>query len=201
MVQFLRARGVGVEREDVNPAKLKASQSDYRRDKVEAIREAIRSGSYRPAPILVAEDDRVLDGHHQWLALSEEGVEEIPVYRVSLPASRALMMLHWMPSTKVAAADAGDGEVSTPDKLSAAVLEGLTGVSRQWLGPVRPFFDRLAALAMSRTVTDEDFLAALEKARAELPELFEVLDTQALEEAFEEAIGSAMLAGSWEGAQ
>lgn len=91
------------------------------------------------------------------------------------------------------------GKLSTPDKLSAAVLEGLTGVSRQWLGPVRPFFDRLAALAMSNTVTDEDFLAALEKARGELPELFEVLDTQALEEAFEEAIGSAMLAGSTEG--
>jgi phage gp29-like protein len=100
---------------------------------------------------------------------------------------------------RLEAADAGDGELSTPDKLSAAVLEGLTGVSRQWLGPVRPFFDRLAALAMSRTVTDEDFMAALERARAELPELFEVLDTQALEEAFEEAIGSAMLAGSTEG--
>lgn len=198
MVQFLRARGAAVEREDVDPAKLRASQSDFRRDKVDAIREAIRAGSYRPAPILVAEDDRVLDGHHQWLANREERPgEALPIFRVSLPASRALMMLHRMPSTKVAAADAGDGEVSTPDRLSAAVLEGLTGVSRQWLGPVRPFFDRLAALAMSNTVTDEDFLAALEKARAELPELFEVLDTQALEEAFEEAVGSAMLAGSW----
>lgn len=107
---------------------------------------------------------------------------------------------HETDSKRLEAAD-GSGEMRTPDKLSAAVLEGLTGVSRQWLGPVRPFFDRLAALAMSRTVTDEDFLAALEKARAELPELFEVLDTQALEEAFQEAIGSAMLAGSAEGAE
>jgi hypothetical protein len=69
-------------------------------------------------------------------------------------------------------------------------------VSRDWLSPVRPFFERLAALAMAKQVTDEDFLAALEKARRELPELFDVLDKQALEDAFENAIGTAMLAGS-----
>ncbi len=99
------------------------------------------------------------------------------------------------PVEKVEAADAGIEPV-TVDRLSASVLEGLTGVSRDWLSPVRPFFERLAALAMAKQVTDEDFLAALEKARRELPELFDVLDKQALEEAFENAIGSAMLAGS-----
>lgn len=84
----------------------------------------------------------------------------------------------------------------TVDRLSSSVMEGLTGVSEEWLAPVRPFFERLAALAMARQVTDEDFLAALKKAQLELPELFDVLDKQALEEAFEDAIGSAMLAGS-----
>ena len=97
---------------------------------------------------------------------------------------------------KVEAADAGGGAPLTVDKLSASVLEGLTGVSREWLSPVRPFFERLAALAMAKQVTDGDFLAALEKARRELPELFDVLDKQALEEAFDNAVGSAMLAGS-----
>ena len=84
----------------------------------------------------------------------------------------------------------------TVDQLSESVLEGLTGVSREWLAPVRPFFDRLAALAMSKQVTDEDFLAALEKAQSQLPEIFDLMDTQALEEAFSNAIGSAALAGS-----
>ncbi len=97
---------------------------------------------------------------------------------------------------KVEAADAGGVAPLTVDKLSASVLEGLTGVSREWLSPVRPFFERLAALAMAKQVTDEDFLAALEKARRELPELFDVLDKQVLEEAFDNAVGSAMLAGS-----
>ena len=49
---------------------------------------------------------------------------------------------------------------------------------------------------MSRHVTDEDFLAALEKAQAQLPEIFDLLDTAALQQAFEEAVGSACLAGS-----
>jgi phage gp29-like protein len=99
----------------------------------------------------------------------------------------------------VAAADAG-GAVApvSVEQLSGAVLEGLTGVSAEWLRPVRPFFERLAALAMSKHVTDADFLAALEQAQAQLPELFDLLDAGALQTAFERAIGSAMLAGSFD---
>ncbi|HET6407435.1 MAG TPA: hypothetical protein VFG14_06105, partial [Chthoniobacteraceae bacterium] len=118
------------------------------------------------------------------------------VIRLDAPITRVLMLVHRMPSTTVAAADAVEEAPLTVDRLSTAVLEGLTGVSRDWLSPVRPFFERLAALAMAKQVTDEDFLAALEKARRELPELFDVLDKQALEDAFENAIGTAMLAGS-----
>lgn len=84
----------------------------------------------------------------------------------------------------------------TVDELSSSVLEGLTGVASEWLSPVRPFFERLAALAMSSKVTDEDFVAALEKAQKELPEIFDLMDTQAIEEAFTNAISSAALAGS-----
>lgn len=84
----------------------------------------------------------------------------------------------------------------TVDRLSSAVLEGLTGVKRKWLGPVRPFFDELAAKAMRDDVTDEEFIRTLEQARERLPELFGDLDTATLQEAFEEAIGSALLAGS-----
>ena len=84
----------------------------------------------------------------------------------------------------------------TVDKLADAVLENLTGVTREWLSPVRPVFERLAALAMSGNVNDKDFMIALEKAQREMPELFERLNSGALETAFEEAIGTAMLAGS-----
>lgn len=86
--------------------------------------------------------------------------------------------------------------ISTIDQLSANVLEDLTGVTKEWLSPVRPFFERLAALAMSKTVSDEDFAEALEKAQRELPELFDRFNTEVLQESLERAIGSAMIAGS-----
>lgn len=99
-------------------------------------------------------------------------------------------------AAKVAAADASKEKPLDVEDLAEAVLEGLTGTAAEWLGPVRPFFERLAALAMSKHVTDEDFNEALKKAQAELPELFDLLDSQALQDAFENAIGTAMIAGS-----
>lgn len=98
------------------------------------------------------------------------------------------------PMKQVDAADAS--KPLTVEQLSASVLEGLTGVSRDWLAPVRPVFERLAALAMSKHVTDADFLAALESAQRQMPELFDLLDTRSLEDAFMNAISSAALAGS-----
>lgn len=190
MVRFLLARGVESREETVDPDTLKPTQAEYSPDKV-ASAKAYTGGN---RAILISADNHVVDGHHQWLAALEAD-EPIRVIRLLAPITRVLMMVHRMPSTTVAAADAASGPL-TVDRLSGAVLEGLTGVSREWLSPVRPFFERLAALAMAKQVTDEDFLAALEKGRRELPELFDVLDKQALEEAFENAIGSAMLAGS-----
>jgi hypothetical protein len=191
MVRFLRARGVESREETVDPDTLKPTQAEYSPEKVAAAK--AYTGGNRAIP--VSEEGHVVDGHHQWLA-ALEAEEPIRIIRLLAPITRVLMLVHRMPSTTVAAADASNEQPLTVDRLSSAVLEGLTGVSREWLSPVRPFFERLAALAMAKQVTDEDFLAALEKGRRELPELFDVLDKQALEEAFENAIGSAMLAGS-----
>lgn len=100
---------------------------------------------------------------------------------------------------RLEASDKGGRRViRTIDQLSANVLEDLTGVTKEWLSPVRPFFERLAALAMSSQVSDEDFAEALEKAQRELPELFDRLNVEVLEESMERAIGTAMIAGSVE---
>lgn len=87
---------------------------------------------------------------------------------------------------------------TTIDKLSANVLEDLTGVTQEWVKPVKPFFDRLAALAMSKNVTDEDFTKALIEAQSQLPELFDSLNVEVLQDSLDAAIGTAMLAGSVE---
>lgn len=89
----------------------------------------------------------------------------------------------------------GSPPAKSPMDISAEVIEGLTGVSREWLKPVRPFFDRLAALAMSGKVSDEDFAAAIEKAAGELPELFDSLDVEALQTAMETAMREAAMHG------
>lgn len=116
---------------------------------------------------------------------------ELPTLPVKLP----------LPMVKAADAEpeATNKESLTVDQLSNAVLEGLTGVAADWLAPVRSKFERLAALAMAKTVTDEDFIAALETAQKEMPELFDLLDTETLQIAFEEAIATAALAGGSEG--
>ena len=98
-------------------------------------------------------------------------------------------------SVKVAASDQPKS-ITTIERLSANALENLTGVTKEWLAPVRPVFERLAALAMSKQVSDEDFIEALDKAQREMPELFDKIDSEALEKSFTEAIGTAMIAGS-----
>ena len=99
----------------------------------------------------------------------------------------------------IKSSQASESETDNPrpsDDLADAVLEGLTGVSREWLGGVRPFFDKLAALAESGDVSDDDFFDALTGAQTQLPELFDSLDTDSLANAFEEAISAGVFAGA-----
>lgn len=191
MVQFMRARGIDSKQEEIAASSLKPCQAEYSPAKVQMARDY--KGGNRS--ILISEDGYIIDGHHQWKAALDDG-QPVKATRLMAPATRVLMMVHRMPSTSVAAADATNDKTLTVDKLSDAVLEGLTNVAPQWLSPVRPMFERLAALAMSKHVTDDDFVAALEKAQREMPEIFGLLDTKALEDAFEAAISSAALAGS-----
>lgn len=86
----------------------------------------------------------------------------------------------------------------TIDQLSDNVLESLTGVTREWLSPVRPHFEKLAAMAMSKNVSDADFIDALEKSQREMPELFDKLNVEALQTSMKDAIGTAMIVGSVE---
>ena len=99
------------------------------------------------------------------------------------------------PPKAIQASDASHKIVS-PDEIASSVLEGLTGVQRQWLAGVKPFFSRLAALAMSEHVTDADFEDAMKKAMAQLPELFQHLDTKALADAMNDAIKASAAAGA-----
>ena len=85
------------------------------------------------------------------------------------------------------------------DKLTDNVLENLTGVEERWLGGVKPFFAQLVDMAQSEHVTDAEFVqtleAALEKGSTVFPELFGKLDSGALMEAMNDAMGPALING------
>ena len=190
-VSFLKKRGITSERAKVPAKSLLPTQKDFNRDKVDSSK-AFKGGS---RSILISSDNRVLDGHHQWLAAFENG-SDVNALRFDAPIARLLSLAHQLPSSKVSAMSATPADRSTLEELTANTLEGLTGVSSEWLSGVRPVFDRLAALAESGEVTDSDFDEALTAAQSQLPELFDVLDTDSLEEAFMNAIGTGVIAGS-----
>lgn len=86
--------------------------------------------------------------------------------------------------------------IALMDKLTNNIMEGLTGVSQQWLGPAKPIFRELLAKAMDESISDADLIKAMEKARAQMPELFDSLDKEALAKALEEAMGAAAFNGA-----
>jgi phage gp29-like protein len=82
------------------------------------------------------------------------------------------------------------------DTLVDNTLRGLTGLQPQWLGGVRPFFERLIAKAEDGSVTEEDFQAALTQASRQLPDQFDRFDTAALARALESANMTAITLGA-----
>jgi len=82
------------------------------------------------------------------------------------------------------------------DKLLNRVIEDISGVSAEWLAPVKPAFVQLVNKAMDSSVSDEDFVRAIAKAANTMPELFDKLDTKVLQEAMERNMGAAMVNGA-----
>lgn len=101
MVQFLRGRGITHSNEDVLPGDLSPTQAEYRPDKVESAKEW--DGPQRP--ILVSADNRVVDGHHQWMAAMASPEEKIPVIRLDSPILPLLLEVARFPSSGVRGED------------------------------------------------------------------------------------------------
>jgi HK97 family phage portal protein len=88
MVQFLRGRGITHSVENIKPSDLKPTQAEYRPDKVELAKEF--EGPERP--ILVSADNRVVDGHHQWMAALEDNPDE-PISTIKLDSDITPLLL------------------------------------------------------------------------------------------------------------
>lgn len=99
----------------------------------------------------------------------------------------------------------GDGTPTRVNAKDAAgqladnLLEDLSGVQARWLGGVRPYFLRLVQAAQSGTVSDADFMAAVERAHRQFPELFRNLNTEVLADRLEREMGAAAVNGAIQG--
>jgi phage gp29-like protein len=85
------------------------------------------------------------------------------------------------------------------EKVIENTLESLTGVSARWLGGVKPIFRKLVQAAQDGSVSDAEFVQALESAYREMPELFDQLDHDALARALENSMGAACVNGAVQG--
>lgn len=91
------------------------------------------------------------------------------------------------------------GKDAATDKVIGRALENLTGVEAKWLAGVTPFFRELVAKAKDGAISDAELVTALEKAQRQLPELFSKLDSKALAQALEGAMGAALVNGAVRG--
>lgn len=76
-LKHVKKQGADTETKDVDTKKLKASQGEFDINKVYQI-----AMSDKKEPIVVSNDDHVLDGHHRWIA--NHG-QKIPAHVVDLP--------------------------------------------------------------------------------------------------------------------
>lgn len=98
LTQFLLARGIPHEQDEIAAEDLKPTQARWSRTKV--AKAANREGGERS--ILVSSDGHVLDGHHQWLAaLAKE--EPVRVIRFAAPLNQLLEEAKQFPSAEVSA--------------------------------------------------------------------------------------------------
>lgn len=96
LVQFLEARGIGHEADEVPAATLKPTQAEFSRAKLDRF---VQTGVQGERSVLVSSDGYVLDGHHQWLGHGERG-EDVPVLRLDAPIRELLAAVNEFPSTK-----------------------------------------------------------------------------------------------------
>ena len=150
-------------------------------------------------PVLEAQRDQILLGSgvdmpREWfydrhdVPMPQEGEEIITPPE---PSPMAQPPMFGKDSTVEARAEPGPR-----DKLLNSVMEDLTGISEEWLAPVKPAFVQLVAKALDDKVSDADFERAIMKAANTIPELFDKLDTKTLQDAMERNMGAAMVNGA-----
>lgn len=118
LANFLKARGMDWKEEEVSPSSLKPTQADFEQSRVE--KAASMAGEPDQRRILISSDNRVIDGHHQWLAqLRDHPGKPMPALRIDAPAADILKQIHEFPSAGMEKAVDSAPEPETPARQSA----------------------------------------------------------------------------------
>lgn len=95
LTNFLNARGISHQQEEVDAGTLKPTQREFSQTKVQQARDYV--GGERS--ILVSADNHVLDGHHQWLAKKDSG-QAVKVIRLNAPIKSLMVAAKEFPSVQ-----------------------------------------------------------------------------------------------------
>lgn len=118
MVNFLNARGIDHQHEEISAHDLKPTQAEFSPDKVQKAKD-FKEGD---RSILVSADGHVLDGHHQWLAKHDAG-ETVKAIRLNAPIHDLINHVKDFPSSEVAAGAVEHSQNETKANPEAAPSE------------------------------------------------------------------------------
>lgn len=93
LFKYIYAHGGKIRKENVDPADLKSTQSEFSDTGIET---SMTSGGL-DIPIIISSDNYVLDGHHRWLAAKNAKFSHVTAFRLSFPAKKGLQMLSDFP--------------------------------------------------------------------------------------------------------
>lgn len=150
MVNFLNARGIAHEEQDVPASSLKPTQAEFSNFKVKQATEY--TGGDRA--ILTSSDGYVLDGHHQWMAALAKG-ENVRTIKLDAPIAELLKTVPEFPSATDANGSTDTKPVEIPQGPRGTTLgQPVRFTSKGGNGTVT--FKYLDDGRLERTITYDD---------------------------------------------
>jgi hypothetical protein len=85
---YLKEKGVDVSEIQLDANKLKASQNQFHKAKIEKMMDSIEDGK-KMKSIVVSSDNYVIDGHHNWIAHMNLG-KEVPAIKFDVKREKLI---------------------------------------------------------------------------------------------------------------
>jgi len=95
---FLKKKGISTKQSKIDASTLKPSQSQFNKEKIQGMIDAIEDGSYKPKAIIVSKDNYVIDGHHTWIAHVNLN-KPMSVSQVDVGAKELFNLMHEFPKS------------------------------------------------------------------------------------------------------